>query len=68
MTDLSPRQRQTLALIAEGLTDREIADRLNLGVVTVRQHVRDLRTRLGARTRAHAVAIGYGLTDREDAP
>lgn len=61
VTDLSPRQRQCLALIADGLTDREIARSMGVGVVTAHRHVADVRTKLGARNRAHAVALGYDL-------
>lgn len=59
---LSPRQAECLALIAAGAPDREIAERWGVHITTVHQHVEDLRTKLGARNRAHAVAIGYGLT------
>lgn len=69
MTQLSPRQLQTLALIAEGCTDRDIAQRLHVALPTTRQHVQDIRAKLDARNRAHAVAIGYqtGVLTLEDA-
>ena len=53
---LSPREREVLVLVSEGLTAREIAERLAIGVSTVRTHVENARTKLGARTRAEAVA------------
>lgn len=67
MTGLSTRQRECLALIAEGLGDREMAERWSVSIATVHRHVEDLRTKLGARNRAHAVAIGYGLGGRVEA-
>ncbi len=58
-SDLSPRQLQTLRLLAEGCTDREIARLLHVGTSTVYQHVIDVRVKLDARNRAQAVAVGY---------
>jgi DNA-binding NarL/FixJ family response regulator len=46
-----------LQLIAAGQSDAMIAARLHLSETTVKTHVGTLRTRLGARTRAEAVAI-----------
>ena len=54
---LTPREREILQLIADGLTDREIAARLVLSPATARTHARNLIARLGAHTRAQAVAI-----------
>ncbi|MEU7904137.1 helix-turn-helix transcriptional regulator [Actinoplanes sp. NPDC049118] len=58
---LTPRRQQTLQLVADGYTDREIADQLDIGERTAITHVRELRWLLGARNRAHAVALGYEL-------
>jgi LuxR family maltose regulon positive regulatory protein len=54
---LSRREREVLQLIAAGQSDAMIAIRLHLSETTVKTHVGTLRTRLGARTRAEAVAI-----------
>jgi DNA-binding CsgD family transcriptional regulator len=54
---LSPREREVLGLFAEGLTVDEIAERLFLSTHTVRTHGRNAVAKLGARSRAHAVAI-----------
>jgi DNA-binding CsgD family transcriptional regulator len=54
---LSARQRQILALVAEGATDNEIALRLGLSSTTVSQYMKKIRERLGACSRAHAVAL-----------
>jgi len=58
---LSPREIEILALVAEGRTDREIALRLSLSVETVSWYVKGIRARLGARSRAHAVALAMRL-------
>jgi DNA-binding CsgD family transcriptional regulator len=54
--DLTKRETEVLALIATGLSDREIADRLVLSPHTVHRHVANVRTKLGLPTRAAAVA------------
>jgi len=53
---LTKRQLQVLRLIAEGLTNREIAARLDLSERTVDRHVSDILTRIDAPTRAAATA------------
>jgi pimeloyl-ACP methyl ester carboxylesterase/DNA-binding CsgD family transcriptional regulator len=54
--DLTTRETEVLGLIAKGLSDREIADRLVLSPHTVHRHVANVRTKLGLPTRAAAVA------------
>jgi LuxR family transcriptional regulator, maltose regulon positive regulatory protein len=53
---LTSRERQVLQLVAEGLTDEEIAGRLLLSRHTVHRHVANVRTKLGQPSRAAAVA------------
>lgn len=53
----SKREREVLALLARGETDAQIADRLELSPATVQTHVRNAKAKLGARTRAQAVAL-----------
>jgi DNA-binding CsgD family transcriptional regulator len=48
-----------LGLISEGLVNREIGKVLFLSEETVKSHVRHLLAKLQARSRAHAVAIGF---------
>ena len=60
---LTPRQTEILQLVAEGLTNREIAQRLGLSERTVDRHVSDTLTRIDVPTRAAATAfaISHGL-------
>jgi DNA-binding NarL/FixJ family response regulator len=58
---LSPRQRQVLALVARGLTDRQIARQLNITAPTVRSHLEAIfeKTRTTNRTAAARWATQY---------
>lgn len=56
-TDLSPRQREILALVAAGRTSKEIASALGISESTVNWHVANVFARLGASSRAEAVAL-----------
>ena len=51
------REREILTLLAGGATDGEIADQLGLSPATVQTHVRNAKAKIGARTRAQAVAM-----------
>ncbi len=53
------REIEVLQLISDGLANREIGTRLFLSEETVKSHVRHLLAKLQARSRAHAVAIGF---------
>ena len=53
------REVEVLQLIADGLANREIGHRLFLSEETVKSHVRHLLSKLQARSRSHAVAIGF---------
>ncbi len=53
------REIEILQLVAEGLINREIGQRLFLSEETVKSHVRHLLAKLQARSRAHAVALGF---------
>jgi PAS domain S-box-containing protein len=54
---LTPREHEVITLLALGLTSGEIAEKLVISPETVRIHVRNARRRLGARTRAQAIAL-----------
>jgi DNA-binding CsgD family transcriptional regulator len=56
---LTARETQILALVADGLTDREIAQSLWLSEHTVNHHLKSIYIKLGARSRAHATAVGF---------
>jgi two-component system, LuxR family, secretion system response regulator SsrB len=58
---LTQREREVLALLAEGHGQREIGERLAIGVETVRTHLNRARARLGATTAANAVAQAIRL-------
>ncbi len=55
---LSPREREILALVADGLGNKIVAARLGISEHTVKTHVTSIFTKLGAESRAEAVAIG----------
>ncbi|HXG76134.1 MAG TPA: helix-turn-helix transcriptional regulator [Gaiellaceae bacterium] len=54
---LSRRELEVLALVAEGYTSKEIGARLFVSEETVKSHISNILACLGARNRAHAVAI-----------
>ena len=60
---LSPREVEVLTLVAKGLTDSQVADRLYLSPRTVNHHLRTIYNKLGASSRTAAVkeAVGRGL-------
>lgn len=56
---LTPREREMVSLVATGLSNLEIADRMYLSPFTVRAHVQRAMTKLHARDRAQLVVIAY---------
>lgn len=65
-SDLTFRQQQLVALVAKGMTNKEIASRLNLSEFTVRNHIHRILRQLDAETRSEAVdvarASGYTIS------
>ncbi|PYT09245.1 MAG: helix-turn-helix transcriptional regulator, partial [Acidobacteria bacterium] len=65
---LSPREREVLSLITEGLGNAEIAERLAISEKTVRNHVSNVFDKLGVWTRAQAMVFardrGFGERPR----
>ncbi|CCH30981.1 response regulator transcription factor [Actinosynnema sp. NPDC047251] len=65
LAGVTPRERDVLALITRGLSNREIEQRLHVGRHTVKTHIGHLMAKLAARDRAQLVIAGYeaGLAD-----
>jgi DNA-binding NarL/FixJ family response regulator len=57
LPQLSPREREIMHLMAEGMTAERIGEQLGVSVETVRTHVRNVIRKLRARNRVHAIAI-----------
>jgi DNA-binding NarL/FixJ family response regulator len=55
----SARELELLRLMADGLTDAEIAEKLSISVKTMRSRLHALRLKMQARTRTHLVAIAF---------
>lgn len=58
---LTPRQREVLQLMAEGLPNAEIANRLSTSLKTVDHHVSAVLAKLGVHSRAQAISTAYQL-------
>jgi DNA-binding NarL/FixJ family response regulator len=59
LATLTPREREMVALVATGLSNQEIAERMYLSPFTVRAHVQRAMTKLHARDRAQLVVLAY---------
>ncbi|MFG2681654.1 LuxR C-terminal-related transcriptional regulator [Streptomyces sp. NPDC048392] len=57
--ELTPREKEVLILLTQGKTNTEMAGSLSVSCTTVRSHVHRVLRKLGAATRAQAVAIAY---------
>ncbi|HEY4032461.1 MAG TPA: LuxR C-terminal-related transcriptional regulator [Ktedonobacteraceae bacterium] len=57
--ELTKREHQILHLVSEGLTNREIAQRLQVSVDTVKTHMHRIMQKLGVKDRVQAVAVAY---------
>jgi len=68
--DLTSRERHILEFVAQGLTNSQVSGRLAISEKTVRNHVSAILSKLGAASRAQAVAMardaGFGLRIRHD--
>ena len=61
VTDLSVREREVLALLARGLSNKELARELSVSENTVKTHLANLYAKLGARRRTEALAAARRL-------
>ncbi|MFJ4650828.1 response regulator [Nocardia sp. NPDC088792] len=59
LAPLTPREREVVTLVATGLSNDEIAERLYVTALTAKTHVNRAMTKLGARDRAQLVVIAY---------
>ena len=68
MDTISDREKEVLALVAQGLTNKEIADRLVISENTARNHVSRILDKLGLSRRSEAAvfAAQHGLLDEEN--
>ena len=57
--ELTPREKEVVILLAEGLVDKEIAQKLNISKRTVESYNVRLYIKLGAKNRPHAVGNYY---------
>jgi DNA-binding NarL/FixJ family response regulator len=66
VTELTERERQVLGYMSEGMSNADIARTVTLSVHTIRNHVANISTKLGAHSKLEAVAIGVreGLVTR----
>ena len=66
--ELSPRQVDILRLMAAGNANKQIANQLNIGEATVKSHVTNILSKLGANDRTHAVTIALkrGIIDLQN--
>jgi LuxR family maltose regulon positive regulatory protein len=61
LDSLSEREREVLQLMAEGLSNQEIAGRLIISITTVKTHVGNIFNKLGVNSRTQAIARAEGL-------
>jgi DNA-binding NarL/FixJ family response regulator len=59
LAELTSREREVMALVAEGLSNAEIGERLFMSPATARTHVSRILTKLGARDRTQLVVMAY---------
>jgi DNA-binding NarL/FixJ family response regulator len=66
LDELTTREREVLSLIATGMTNAEIAQKLHLSPLTAKTHVSRILMKLGARDRVQLVVIAYqtGIVER----
>ena len=68
LAHLTPQERNILELIAEGLTNRQIAERVHLAEKTVKNYVSNLLAKLGMERRTQAAVYAARLAEQRDHP
>jgi DNA-binding NarL/FixJ family response regulator len=68
LATLTPREREVLLHLAEGIGRREVAERMHLSAHTVRSHLQNLMGKLGVHTTLEAVALARRAQLREAPP
>ena len=64
LDQLTPQERRVLSLITEGLTNRQIGQRLNLAEKTIKNYVSVILAKLGLQRRTQAAVLGARIMDR----
>ena len=59
ITSLTPREKEILVLMAQGMSNSEIAERLVVSATTVKTHVGNILAKLDVRDRVQAVVVAY---------
>ena len=59
LDELTPREREVLELVGEGLSNQEIADRMGLAEKTIKHHMTNILGKLQVRSRVEAALLAY---------
>jgi two-component system response regulator DevR len=65
LTGLSDQERQVLGLVAEGLTNHQIAERMSIAEEAAKDYVSSVLAKLGMQQRAQATAFGARLAESQ---
>jgi DNA-binding NarL/FixJ family response regulator len=68
LAGLTEQERRILDLISEGMTNRQIGERLFLAEKTVKNYVSNLLAKLGMSRRVQAALLAYELRDQREKP
>jgi DNA-binding NarL/FixJ family response regulator len=68
LAELSPREREILALVTEGLTNRQIGTRIHLSEKTVKNYVSSILDKLGLTSRTQAAVLAFKHLMQEPSP
>jgi two-component system, NarL family, response regulator DevR len=68
LADLTPQERRLLELIGEGLTNRQIGERMHLAEKTIKNYVSNLLAKLGMSRRTEVAAYAARLQERRSRP